>query len=47
MQTVIETKSLCKQYGTRPFNWGLLAFTAALAAVLFAAVWRMMRDKEV
>ena len=34
-------------YGTRPFNWGLLAFTAALAAVLFAAVWRMMRDKEV
>ena len=24
-----------------------LAFTAALAAVLFAAVWRMMRDKEV
>lgn len=34
-------------FGTRPFNWGLLAFTAALAAVLFAAVWRMMRDKEV
>lgn len=34
-------------YGTRPFNWGLLAFTVALAAVLFAAVWRMMRDKEV
>ena len=34
-------------FGTRPFNWGLLAFTVALAAVLFAAVWRMMRDKEV
>ena len=34
-------------YGLRPYNWGLLAFTVVLAAVLFAAAWRMMRDKEV
>lgn len=34
-------------YGTRPFHWGLLAFTAALAAALFAAAWHIMRDKEV
>lgn len=34
-------------YGPRPYNWGLLVFTAALAAVLFAAAWRLMRDKEV
>uniref|UniRef100_UPI0040386F13 ABC transporter permease n=1 Tax=Gemmiger formicilis TaxID=745368 RepID=UPI0040386F13 len=34
-------------YGLRPYNWGLLAFTVVLAAALFAAAWRMMRDKEV
>ena len=34
-------------YGLRPYSWGLLAFTVVLAAVLFAAAWRMMRDKEV
>ena len=34
-------------YGLRPYNWGLLTFTVVLAAVLFAAAWRMMRDKEV
>ena len=34
-------------YGMRPYNWGLLAFTLLLAAALFAAAWRMMRDKEV
>ena len=34
-------------YGLRPYNWGLLTFTVVLAAVLFAASWRMMRDKEV
>ena len=34
-------------YGLRPYNWGLLAFTLVLTAVLFAVVWRMMRDKEV
>ena len=34
-------------YGLRPYSWGLLAFTVVLAAALFAAAWRMMRDKEV
>lgn len=34
-------------YGLRPYNWGLLAFTLVLAAVLFAAAWQMMRSKEV
>lgn len=34
-------------YGPRPYSWGLLAFTVVLAAALFAAAWRMMRDKEV
>ena len=34
-------------YGTRAFNWGLLAFTLVLAAGLFAAAWRIIRDKEV
>ena len=34
-------------YGPRPYNRSLLVFTAALAAVLFAAAWRIMRDKEV
>ena len=34
-------------YGLRPYSWGLLVFTVVLAAVLFAAAWRMMRDKEV
>lgn len=34
-------------YGLLPYNWGLLAFTVVLAAALFAAAWRMMRDKEV
>ena len=34
-------------YGTRPFNWGLLAFTLALGAVLFALAWRKVQDEEV
>ena len=34
-------------FGLLPYNWGLLAFTVVLAAALFAAAWRMMRDKEV
>lgn len=34
-------------YGTRPFRWGLLAFTLALAAGLFAACGRTIRSKEV
>ena len=34
-------------YGLRPYSWRLLAFTVVLAAALFAAAWRMMRDKEV
>ena len=34
-------------YGTRPCNWGLLAFTVGLAVVLFGVCWRVMRDKEV
>ena len=34
-------------YGPRPYSWGLLAFTVVLAAALFVAAWRMMRDKEV
>ena len=34
-------------YGTRPFNWGLLAFTLALGAVLFALAWRKAQDEEV
>lgn len=34
-------------YGTRPFNCGLLAFTLALGAVLFALAWRKVQDEEV
>lgn len=34
-------------YGIRPFNWGLLAFTLALGAVLFALAWRKVQDEEV
>ena len=34
-------------YGTRSFNWGLLAFTLALGAVLFALAWRKVQDEEV
>ena len=34
-------------YGTRPFNWGLLAFTLALGAVLCALAWRKVQDEEV
>ena len=34
-------------YGTRPFNWGLLVFTLALGAVLFALAWRKVQDEEV
>ena len=34
-------------YGTRPFNWGLLAFTLALGAMLFALAWRKVQDEEV
>ena len=34
-------------YGTRPFNWGLLTFTLALGAVLFALAWRKVQDEEV
>ena len=34
-------------YGTRPFNWGLLAFTLALGAGLFALAWRKVQDEEV
>ena len=34
-------------YGTRPFNWELLAFTLALGAVLFALAWRKVQDEEV
>ena len=34
-------------YGTRSFNWGLLAFTLALGAVLFALAWRKVLDDEV
>ena len=32
-------------YGTRPFNWVLLAFTLALGAVLFALAWRKVQDE--
>ena len=38
---------LSATYGTRPFNWGLLAFTLALGAVLFALAWRKVQDEEV
>ena len=34
-------------YSTRPFDWGLLAFTLALDAVLFALAWRKVQDEEV
>ena len=34
-------------YGTRPFNWGLLAFTVFLGAVLFCAAWRRVQKLEV
>lgn len=34
-------------YGTRPYNWGLLAFTIALALVLFRAAWHKVNDQEV
>lgn len=34
-------------YGTRPFRWGLLAFTIFLALVLFYAAWRRVQHEEV
>ena len=34
-------------YGTRPYNWGLLVFTLALGAVLFALAWRKVESEEV
>ena len=34
-------------YGTRPFNWPLLIFTLALAALCFAFSWRKVRNQEV
>ena len=34
-------------YGTRAFNWGLLAFTVFLGAVLFCAAWRRVQKLEV
>ena len=34
-------------YGTRAFNWGLLAFTVFLGAVLFYAAWRKVQKLEV
>ena len=29
------------------YNWGLLGFTMLLAALLFAAAWQLIRNKEV
>ncbi len=34
-------------YGTRPYNWGLLAFTILLGTGLFAAAWRRVQTEEV
>lgn len=34
-------------YGTRPFNWALLAFTIVLLLVLFFAAWRRVQHEEV
>ena len=34
-------------YGTRNFNWGLLAFTFALAALFFYVSWRRVQKQEV
>lgn len=34
-------------YGTRAFNWGLLAFTVFLGAALFYAAWRKVQELEV
>ena len=34
-------------YGTRPYNWGLLAFTLALGGVLFYLSWRKVEREEV
>lgn len=34
-------------YGTRPYNWGLLAFTIALGVILFVLSWRRVQDEEV
>lgn len=34
-------------YGTRPCNWGLLAFTLLLGIVLFALAWRKVQEEEV
>ena len=34
-------------YGTRPFHWGLLAFTMFLSAVLFVLAWRHVQKQEV
>lgn len=34
-------------YGTRSFNWGLLAFTFALAVLFFYASWRRVQKQEV
>ena len=34
-------------YGTRPWSFGMLAFTAALGVVLFALSWRSVQKEEV
>lgn len=34
-------------YGTRSFNWGLLAFTFVLAVLFFYASWRRVQKQEV
>ena len=34
-------------YGTRPYNWGLLAFTILLGIGLFYAAWRRVQTEEV
>ena len=34
-------------YGVRAHNWGLFAFTAALAVLLFGIAWRIVQKKEV
>lgn len=34
-------------YGTRAFNWGLLAFTVFLGGVLFYTAWRSVQKLEV
>ena len=34
-------------YGTRAYNWGLLAFTVLLGAALFYAAWRKVQTEEV